>query len=239
MRWNTMFGLVSLIILSLVAYQAEAAEIGWEAEKSTQKNGDGIQVLKPPFNTTNSDGVAFEIAEASGGAFIGEPNGGIADSSGSWLKYAFSAPVAGDWYFWGRVIAPTGADNSFFWNIDIADADATPASPPNNIQDFNEQGNFPFGEGNEGDRTKWAWFRFSSRTGPFPNFPGVSYTDPTPLPLTASAHTLHIIHREGGAFLDRIFATTDKALDANKTTPTPVEPKGKLATTWGNLKQER
>ncbi len=239
MRWNTMFGLVSLIILSLVAYQAKAAEIGWDAEKFTQKNGAAIQVLKPPFKTANSTGVAFEIAEAYGGAFIGEPNGGIADSSGSWLKYAFSAPVAGDWYFWGRIIGPDDADDSFFWNIDIADADATSASPPNNIWDFNESGNLPLGDPTKVDRTQWIWFRLSSRTGPFPGFPGIDYSNPTPLPLTAGTHTLHLIHREGGVYLDAIFATTDKAFDANKTAPIPVEPKGKLATTWGNLKRER
>ena len=30
----------------------------------------------------------------------------------------------GEWYFWGKVIAPSVADNSFHWGIDIADADA-------------------------------------------------------------------------------------------------------------------
>ena len=95
MRWNTMFGLVSLIILSLVAYQAKAAEIGWDAEKFTQKNGTALQVLKPPFKTANSTGVEFEIAKAYGSAFIGEPFWGHqADRRGNRLVLLISIGLA-------------------------------------------------------------------------------------------------------------------------------------------------
>jgi hypothetical protein len=238
--------LVSFAILSLVVYQATAQEIGWEAENFNAKNGEILEVLNPPFDTTDSDGNAYTISEASGGAFVGSANGGPGNDQGSWLKYEFNVPLGGDWYFWFRVIAPTGADNSFYWFFDGADADAVSADNENtNIQDFNESGNFPFGEGNEGDRTQWAWFRLSSRTGPFEPFPGISYEDPTPLPLTAGSHTLHLIHREDGAHMDWIYATMDAGYDANQTPPditllgTAVELQGKITTTWGNLKRAR
>jgi len=216
--------------------------VSWEAENFKNKKGNGIQVLKPPLNTADSDGNAYTISEASGGAFVGSPNGGPGNDQGSWLKYKFNVLTGGDWYFWGRVIAPTGADNSFYWLIDGADANAVSADNKNtNIWDFHESGNFPFGEGNEGDRTKWAWFRLSSRTGPFEPFPGISYEAPTPLPLTVGSHTLHLIHREDGAYIDWFFATMDKAFDANETTPDlkAVELQGKLTAAWGQLKHAR
>jgi hypothetical protein len=216
--------------------------VGWEVENFNAKNGGVLEVLNPPFDTTDSDGNAYTISEASGGAFVGSANGGPGNDQGSWLKYEFNVPLGGDWYFWFRVIAPTGADNSFYWFFDGADADAVSADNENtNIQDFNESGNFPFGEGNEGDRTQWAWFRLSSRTGPFEPFPGISYEDPTPLPLTAGGHSLHLIHREDGAYMDRIYATMDAGFDANENPPptVAVEQQGKSTITWGNLKQTR
>jgi len=128
--------------------------------------------------------------------------------------------------------------------IDGADADATASTTDtdkSNIWDFNEQNNCPLGPDCVFS-TNWSWFRLSARAaGPFPVGPlgaGIDYADPIPLTLTAGKHTLYIISREDGAFLDKIFATMDKAFDANKISPeTAVEPQAKLTTTWGNLKQ--
>jgi hypothetical protein len=217
--------------------------VGWEAEDFKDKKGNGIQILKPPLDTADSNGKAYRITEASGGAFIGTPNGG-AGNAGSWVKYEFNVPQRGDWYFWGRAIATSDADDSFFWMIDGADADAVSEDTGNtNIWDFNELDNCPLGECLVFP-TDWLWFRLSSRTGPFPvgpNGQGIDYANPIPLPLTAGKHTLHIIGREDGTFLDMIFATMDAGFDANKTTPDPrtVELQDKLTTTWGNLKRTR
>ncbi|MBM3235655.1 hypothetical protein FJZ31_05090 [Candidatus Poribacteria bacterium] len=245
MRSITLFSLVSFVILSIVAYQVNAQTMSWQAEKFTSTSGTALQVLKPPFDTADVNNVAYKITEASGGAFIGNPNNsGVPGLDGSWAKYDFTVPKAGDWFFWGRVIAPTGSDNSFFWMIDGADADATASTTDtdkSNIWDFNEQNNCPLGPDCVFS-TNWSWFRLSARAaGPFPVGPlgaGIDYADPIPLTLTAGKHTLYIISREDGAFLDKIFATMDKAFDANKISPeTAVEPQAKLTTTWGNLKQ--
>jgi len=235
------FGLfISLVVLSFVAYQATAQRIGWEAENFDASNGDVLEVLTPPLDTADSDGNAYTISDASGNAFIGSLNGGPGNDQGAWLKYEFDVPAGGDWYFWFKIIAPTGADNSFYWFFDGSDDQAVSADNDiTNIQDFNESGNFPFGEGNEGDRTQWSWFRLSSRTGPFEPFPGISYEEPTPLPLTAGSHTFHFIHREDGGYMDRIYATMDAGFDANETEPVAIELQGKLTTTWGQLKHAR
>jgi hypothetical protein len=219
--------------------------VSWEAEDFAARKGNSIQVLKSPFDTATSDGVAYRITEASGGAFIGNPNGGAADSDGSWVKYEFNVPKGGDWYFWGRAIATTTADDSFFWMIDGVDADAVSSdTDKTNIWDFYEYDNFPLGP-DALFSTNWVWFRLSARAaGPFPvgpNGDGIDYNDPIPLNLTAGKHTLHIINRESGTFLDWFFATMDKTFDANKTTPDlrTVEPQAKLTTIWGQLKRTR
>ena len=245
MRSITLFSLVSFALLSIAAYQVNAQTMGWEAENFTSMNGTAIQVIKPPLDTANSDGVAYQITEASGGAFIGNPNNsGAADSDGSWVKYEFNASKGGDWFFWFRAIATTGSDDSVFWMIDGADADARAEdNDKTNIQDFNEQNNCPLGPDCVFS-TNWTWFRLSARVaGPFPIGPagsGIDYANPIPLTLTAGKHTLYIISRESGTFLDKIFATMDKAFDANTTSPeTAVEPQAKLTTTWGQLKCAR
>lgn len=244
MRFVNFCLLVSFVILSIVANPVDAGTISWEAEISKGEKGL-IEVLKAPFRTTDSNGVDYEISEASGGKFVGVPNG-PGNFSSSWLKYMFNVPAEGDWYFWARGIAPTGADNSFLWGLDIADADAAAPddnNPEHNIWDLHEQGNFPLGgEANDPNRDDkvWVWFRLSSRSGPFPGG-GAVYDNPPPMPLTAGNHTLHLIHREDGVFIDWFFATTDKAFDANKTAPEPkaVKSRGKLAATWGRLKRVR
>jgi hypothetical protein len=242
MRSITVFSLVSLALLSIIAHQAVGQSfISWEAEQFTASNGDAFETLTPSFKATDSDGVEFDITEASGDVFLSSANG-LGNDSGSWLKYEFNIGVAGDWYFWGRVIAPTGADNSFYWAFDIDDADAVSVDNEiTNIWDYNEAAgesiNFPFGDGiSAAEKQQWIWFRISSRTGPFPG--RGSYDDPTPLNFTAGKHTLHLIHREDGTYVDKIFATTEAGFNANETDPaTSVQPQGKLATKWGDVKR--
>jgi hypothetical protein len=243
MRSITLFSLVSFVILSIAAYQVSAQTMSWQAERFTSQGGDAIQILTTPLATTTSTGVDYQITAAYGGAFIGTPNGG-AGNAGAWVKYEFTVPQGGDWYVWGRAISTSDADDSFYWGIDIADADAEANADTDKIDiwDLNELDNCPLGECLVFP-TDWLWFRLSARAaGPFPVGPtgqGIDYADPIPLPLTAGKHTLHIIGREDGTFLDMIWATMDRAFDANETEPTAVELQGKLTTTWGNLKLAR
>jgi hypothetical protein len=242
MRSITLFSLVSFAILSIVAYQANAQTMSWQAERFIDQNSDAIQILTPPFDTATSLGDTYQITEAYGGAFIGTPNG--EGNNGAWVKYEFTVPQGGDWYVWGRAISTSDADDSFYWGLDVTDADAEADADTDKIDiwDFNELDNCPLGECLVFP-TDWLWFRLSARAaGPFPVGPtgqGIDYADPIPLALTAGTHTFHIIGREDGTYLDMIWATMDAGFDANETEPTAVELQGKLTTTWGNLKQVR
>ena len=199
--------------------------MSWEAEHYTAINGDAIKTLNPIFKVTDGYGMEFEITEASNDAFLGVPNG-TENASDAWLKYEFSIPVEGDWYFWGRVIAPTSADNSFHWAFDITDADAV-SYIGTNIWDFNESAggsiNFPLGDGiTAEEKQKWIWFRISSRDGPFPG--RGSYDNPTGINFTVGQHTLHLIHREDGTYIDNFFATTDAGFNPNEARmPTTID----------------
>ncbi len=194
-------------------------EIIWEAEEYDERIGDAPETFDPPLNTTGADGVNYRISEASGGAFVG-----TRDASGlsGFLKYEIRVPTTGDWYIWGRAIGPPTGDNSFFWGIDIDDADAVADGPNVNIWDFNEAAgasvNFPLGNPPPaGVLHSWTWYRLSSRAGPFP---GVgSYVNPTPVHLAAGKHTFHLIVREDGAYMDVFYATKSKTFDANGSDP--------------------
>ena len=198
---------------------ASSTEIVWEAEDYAEKDGAGPETFDPPLNATDGGGVAFRISDASGDAFVGTRDGSALTGS---LKYEFRAPTTGDWYVWGRAIGPPGADNSFFWGIDIDDADAVADGPGVNIWDFNEAAgasvNFPLGNPAPNEVLhSWTWYRLSSREGPFT---GVgSYVDPTPVRLSAGKHTFHLIVREDGAYMDVFYATKSKTFNANETDP--------------------
>ncbi len=198
---------------------ASTTEIAWEAEDYAEQDGAGPETFDPPLNETDGGGVDFRISDASGDAFVG-----TRDGSGltGLLKYEFRVPATGDWYLWGRAIGPPGADNSFYWGIDLDDADAVADGPEVNIWDFNEAAeasiNFPLGNPPPAAALHaWTWFRLSSRAGPFP---GVgSYADPTPMHLSAGKHTFHLIVREDGAYMDAFYATKSKTFDANDRDP--------------------
>ena len=198
---------------------ASSTEIAWEAEDYAEQDGAGPETFDPPLNATDAGGVAFRISDASGDAFVGTGDGSALAGS---LKYEFRVPTTGDWYVWGRAIGPPSADNSFFWGIDIDDADAVADNAAVNIWDFNEAAgasvNFPLGNpAPPGVLHSWTWYRLSSRAGPFP---GVgSYADPTPVQFGAGKHTFHLIVREDGAYMDAFYATKSKTFDANDRDP--------------------
>ena len=231
--------LILLVMLSLIVSPVFAQKyISWEAENFSDSNGTRFEVFDAPSDQPGNAGEGvddYTVAEASGGAFIGSANGATNDG-GDWVKYEFSVD-ADNWHFWGRVIAPSVADNSCYWAFDTADGDiASTNNATMNIWDFYE-----VEELRVNYTTEWVWFRLNSRDGPFEGFERVQYSDdPVPVELSAGEHTLHIAHREDGTYIDKIFATTDVAFDPNETDPqTAVEAQNKLTTTWGSLKGSR
>jgi len=122
-------------------------------------------------------------ALASGGSYIYSP---LANAGGS-ANYTFSAATAGDYVIWGRAIAPTTGNNSFFVSAD---------SNPEDIWDvlLNESS------------SAWKWDKISLRgEGTFDN----PQFDPKTFSFTAGLHTLEIKSREADTYLDKILITND------------------------------
>jgi hypothetical protein len=230
MRFITYLAL-SLVVVCLAAYTAVAAEYGWEAENFAARDGDGPGVFSVPLNATDGTGVNFTIDEAYSNKFAGSEDGSGLTGV---VTYGIRLPASGSWHFWGRAIGPPTGDNSFFWSID---GPAAVGGAGMEIWDFNEaagsSNNFPLGDPPpKGALQKWMWFRISSREGPYK---GVG-NDAVGIKLSRGGHVFNMAIREDGAYMDALFGTTDASFDANVTAPTAVEPQGKLATTWANMK---
>ena len=231
---------ILLVLLSFAVSYAPAQEhISWEAEDFTAAKGENFQIFEVPSEQMGAprcvDLEDYTITEASGDTYIGVPNG-PRNNSGDWVKYEFSV-TEGDWYIWGRVIAPCSRDNSTYWAIDIDDADALSTNNAiMNIWDFYEAGIFQ-----DKYTTDWVWFRLNSRDGPFEGTELIQHgNNPVPMKLSEGDHTLHLTHREDGTHIDMFFGTLDAKFDPNETDlPQDVELQGKLTTTWGVLKGER
>ena len=240
------WGFVVVSVVCVAAYTAVAAEYGWEAEDFTTSEGGFLGVFDVPFTATDFDEVEYTIEEAYGDQFIGSTKNSVGRIAGAMgglfiVTYAIELPAGGDWYFWGRGIGPKDWDNSFFWIIDEAPSIGGAGM---NIWEFNEltgqSNNFPFGNPPPKEVTYgWAWYRISSRLGPFEG----GGDEAVPIELSAGSHAFHLAGREDGAYMDVLFATTESDFDANATAPSEatiqplaVAPGGKLTTTWGSMK---
>ena len=153
--------IVLLTVLSLIALPAFAQKyISWEAEDFSDSNGAKFEVFDVPSDQPGNAGEGvddYTVTEASGGKFIGSPNGATNDGD-DWVKYEFSVE-ADDWHFWGRVIAPSVADNSLYWAFDTPDGDiASTNNATMNIWDFFEVESLRVNY-----TTDWVWFRLNTR----------------------------------------------------------------------------
>ncbi len=67
-------------------------------------------ILNAPMQMAND-------ASASAGQYVWVPNGSGNDGPG-YVELSFTVPTTGDYSLWGKVIAPSGADNSFYVAVD-------------------------------------------------------------------------------------------------------------------------
>ena len=205
-------------------------EFVWEAEDFDERVGNAPDVFEPPLQTSDGNGAAYNIPDASGDAFVGSEEASAKTGS---LTYNLRIPSTGDWYIWGRAIGPPTGDNSFFWGIDLDDLATVDGDPNSNIWDFNEAAgvslNFPLGNpAPEAVIHGWAWYLLSSREGPFPGTGDVN--NPIPLELTAGTHTFLVAIREDGAYLDAFYAT--KSANSNPNDDDPVAAPGRQIDAW-------
>jgi hypothetical protein len=121
---------------------------------------------------------------AIGGTYIMVPAGGV----GGKAVFTFTAPAEGDYVFWGRVVAPTDANNSFHWSIDADTIDNVATDGTSTIWDLPVT-------------TIWAWSKVNYRNA-------TGNTDIT-MHLTAGSHTIYLNEREDQSGLDQLVITTD------------------------------
>lgn len=176
--------------------------------------------------------------EASRGEFIWVPQGrgNAPQQPGAgiqgWVDYKIFIPKKGTYYMWGRTIAPTGGDDSFFITWDTTDP--------------KDRGVWDAGNENVWDVTEsnnWFWDPISGRLGR-----GIPHRE---FKLDRGEHLLRVWHREDGTKVDAFFlADSQKAKPREPTDEEvrtqkrgmigqlfAVSPKGKLATFWAKLKQ--
>ncbi|MFC1718595.1 hypothetical protein ACFL6S_33380 [Candidatus Poribacteria bacterium] len=224
----------------------------------TEADSDGIREPRPPgqpkpkppkptgsvlyIDTDDFDEIQLpmEIREdkdtAFGGTYLVTPNGAGSDGNG-FATYVFNIPRDGKYYFWGRVIAPDGSGDSFFWSIDH------PA--PSSIDSCT--GNTPGDEVHIWDTGQpfmdWTWSDVMSRS-----CQGGAWSNGAAVDLKMGEHVLAIIQREDGTELDGIVITdtpgailpqTEADAEKLKRWQVSVEPKRKLSTFWGAVKTQK
>jgi hypothetical protein len=125
-------------------------------------------------NDTSASG-GVHIAVAPGTSTAGSP------PSNGRSTITFSVAQAGTYRIWGRVIAPTDADDSFWVRVDSGA--------------WTNWNNIPLG-------SSWHWDDVHN---------GASGNTLVTYGLAAGSHTLAIAYREDGARLDKVLITNDAA----------------------------
>ncbi|HIA69056.1 TPA: hypothetical protein EYN98_24060 [Candidatus Poribacteria bacterium] len=172
--------------------------------------------------------IVSDDAKASGGKFIwmeGKPATG--GGGKGWAEFIINLPKAGTYALWGKVLAWDGNSDSLWVTWQPAD--------PNEDAQATQNVQFRWGvtQGND-----WHWDRINHwlDAGTFDREWKFNQTGKT---------TLRLAVREDATMLDVIFITDNlsaEEAEAKPRTPnasdaaTPVEVKGKLTSTWAQMK---
>ena len=106
--------------------------------------------------------------------------------NGGHATWTVTVPAAGNYYLWGRVLAPDGDHDSFFVNANADNEDV-------------------YDDGQGSWSPKWQWTVLNGRGGT-----GVPLTlDPRVLALSSGSNTVTFRGREVGSKVDRILLTND------------------------------
>lgn len=222
--------LICVAALGAAAVLAQAADVALEAELGAI---EAPMVVAVPSDAAAEGGP--EPDEPSRGKFVwvaGPPASGGNDHVG-WVSFDFSVEKAGDYAIWGRIVAWDGNSDSFWVKIEGADPDEQPQESQNTHFRWSTSKN-----------NNWHWDRVNQWLD--------GGTFARAWELTAGDHTLIIYSRESAAMLDTVFITdnlseeeadvplrapTDEDVAIQTGQPTNVEPQGKLAAVWAELKR--
>jgi hypothetical protein len=143
----------------------------WEAERGH---------VAPPMKTAVDD-------DAFGGRFVWMPGapGDRGPAAGS-VTWRLRVEKAGTYYLWGRVLAPSPTDDSFFVHASTDSAEPVPLT-----------------DWHTGTHTTWEWAPV--RLGEAPG--------PTPLALPAGEVMLRFRAREDGTKIDRLYLSADPKVE--------------------------
>src|SRR5262249_15640787 len=125
-------------------------------------------------------------ANASGGSYIMVPAAGV----GGKAVFTVMIPADGDYYVWGRVLAPTDANNSFHFSVDADTVDNAASDGTSTIWDLTITTTFAFNKLN---------MRIDAA--------GTDQNITTH--LTAGSHTIYLNQREDQTGLDRFIFSSD------------------------------
>ena len=222
--------LICVAALGAAAALAQAADVALETELGEI---EAPMVIAVPADAAAEGGDAPD--EPSGGKYVWAP-GAPADGGGGegWVTFEFNISEAGEYAIWGRIVAWDGNSDSFWVKIDGVDPDENPQ----------ESNNAHFRWAMNPKGTVWAWDRVNQWLD--------SGTFDRVWELPAGKQTLTIYSRENAAMLDCVFITDnlsgaagdvplrtpnadDVALQTGQTAD--VEPQGKLASFWAELKR--
>jgi hypothetical protein len=161
-------------IKSYKARVIETEPIEVSAEKGVYWEAESGQVM-PPM-------IVSEDANASGGEYVWMPgeSGGRGGSVLGSVTWRLNVPKAGNYYVWGRILAPTPDDDSFF------------------VRAFTGSGEIvSLSEWHTGTHAQWEWTPMILNRA----------EKPTPLALPEGEVKLQLRVREDGTKIDRLFVT--------------------------------
>ncbi len=229
---TTKYRLAIWLILCLVLTSAYVSFAVEEFKISEYGNGKQIWFQAEHFDERDSEdvyklGIAEGAKDPTDGAY-----GDIVTNVGGdgWLRYNFdishAGGVAGDWRFIGRVINPNN-HSDWLWVLGD-DGDEIPKAKP---QHFLKDVEIIFEE----NTPTWAWVR----TGIFGADGGTvnALQDGENVMIIYTRQSSNLVEYDVFCWSsDLEYEATDEDYDNAKVATLPVNPKGLLTTTWGDLK---
>ena len=202
-------------------------------ELKVSENGDGVQVWfqAEHFDERDSDDV-YKLGKAEGAK---DPTNGaygdiVTNAGGKgWILYRFDISLAGgeagDWRFIGRLINPSN-HSDWLWVLGD-DGDDIPKNEPAFVRpdDIIFEENCP----------EWVWMR----TGDFGKDGGTvnALQDGENVMMIWTRQSSNLVEYDVFCWSsDLAYEPTDEDYENAEVASLPVNPRGLLTTTWGNLK---
>ena len=215
---------ISILATMVFTSQLLAGGIGWEAEDVTS--------IEAPMMIYEDD------PNASGGKYVA-----TATQRVGLVTYEFEVPVDGDYFLWARFSSDATNHNAWYLNVDddtnvIGNEDFTWDTfiPEEGPQELGEETKIPEpGPGWEFDGS-WLWIRAMQRIDQQFDVHKIYV-----LNLKAGKHTLYLWARDAWTKLDALYLSdrfAEEPVLPDEASGLLVGSAGKLATTWGRMKEK-